>query len=183
MKYVEKSLEKDDIIDALIKGGNNEKKAKELVDKHYNDVMKTYRGQNLTAKKVVDIILSFEVSDAGVKDPLRDSVQTFTVEEEVKITQGESILVLEKGDVVRVLPKMQEAKMAPMVKANLERSARIEKSRGGSVEINYKLPTVSVTLGNGDNFFFQGDEASDLLEEIPENMSEEDYLLGTAIGW
>lgn len=106
-----------------------------------------------------------------------------TIEEEVKIAQGESILVLEKGDIIKVIPKMEEAKMAPMVKANLERSAKIEKSKGGFVEINYKLPTVSVTLGNGDNFFFQGDEASDLLEEIPENMSEEDYLLGTAIGW
>lgn len=106
-----------------------------------------------------------------------------TIEEEVKIAQGESILVLEKGDVIKILPRMKEARMAPMVKASLEKSARIEKSRGGSVEINYKLPTVSVTLGNGDNFFFQGDEASDLLEEIPENMSEEDYLLGTAIGW
>lgn len=108
MKYVEKSLEKDDIIDALIKGGNNEKKAKELVDKHYNDVMKTYKGQNLTAKKVVDIILSFEVSDAGVKDPLRDSVQTFTVEEEVKIKQGDSVVILEAGDKVEVLRHLSE---------------------------------------------------------------------------
>ena len=106
-----------------------------------------------------------------------------TIEEEVRLPQGESILVLEKGDIIKVIPKMQEAKMAPMVKANLERSARIEKSKGGSVEINYKLPTVSVTLGNGQNFFFQGDEASDLLDEIPDNMSEEDFLLGTAIGW
>lgn len=108
MKYVEKSLEKDDIIDALIKGGNNEKKAKELVDKHYNDVMKTYKGQNLTAKKVVDIILSFEVSDAGVKDPLRDSVQTFTVEGEVKIKQGDSVVILEAGDKIEVLRHLSE---------------------------------------------------------------------------
>lgn len=69
-----------------------------------------------------------------------------------------------------------------MVK-DYEKRAKAERRGGGSVEIDYKLPTVAVTLSDGSEYFFQEQEASDLLDEVPNNVSAEDYILATAQGW
>jgi hypothetical protein len=64
-----------------------------------------------------------------------------------------------------------------------EQRARAERRGGGHTEINHRIPTVAIVLSNGDEFFFQESEAAALLDEVPDNLSEGDYLLATAQGW
>ena len=64
-----------------------------------------------------------------------------------------------------------------------ERRAAAERAEGGSCRINYGLPTVAVTLADGSTYFFQEHEASNLLDEVPDNISSEDYILALAQGW
>lgn len=55
---------------------------------------------------------------------------------------------------------------------------------GAKVEIDYSLPTVSVTL-EGKEYFFQGEEAVHLLEEAASfmNVGPEDFILWMARSW
>lgn len=66
---------------------------------------------------------------------------------------------------------------------DMEKRADAEREAGGSVEINTRIPTISVTLSDGSEYFFQEDEASDLLDEVPDNISPEDYILASAQSW
>lgn len=70
----------------------------------------------------------------------------------------------------------------------VENTAQIAKESGQYVEINSRLPTVLVHRGEDDEFFFQGDEAQTLLDEIEETLAEvevsdEDFILYQAQGW
>jgi hypothetical protein len=72
----------------------------------------------------------------------------------------------------------------------IEECARYCRAEGMSVEINYRLPYVAVNLGkdnygNDIEYFFQGEEADDLLLECEtlDCVSEEDYILWLAQGW
>lgn len=50
--------------------------------------------------------------------------------------------------------------------------------------VNWALPTIAVTY-DGEEYFFQGDEAKDMLKEaqsVPE-VAAEDYILWLARGW
>jgi hypothetical protein len=70
----------------------------------------------------------------------------------------------------------------------IERTAALCSTAGMNVHINESMPWVNVHLGYdrwGDaiNYFFQGEEASELLAECPPYVSEEDYILWIAQGW
>lgn len=58
-----------------------------------------------------------------------------------------------------------------------------ERAAGSTIEINYSLSYVAIDLGNDQEYFFQGDEASDLLDEVPDNISADDYLLAISQNW
>lgn len=79
--------------------------------------------------------------------------------------------------------EMKKAVLSDNILKDYEYRANAEREAGGSVEINYHLPYVAVTLSDGSEFFFQGEEASDLLDEVPENIDDEDYILIRAQGW
>lgn len=66
---------------------------------------------------------------------------------------------------------------------NYRHRARFEREAGGFVEINNQLSYVAVTLSNGLEYFFQGEEAENLLDEVPDELSAEDYILAVAQGW
>jgi len=74
-----------------------------------------------------------------------------------------------------------------MTKAELikeiEGTADYARAQGDTIEINYRLPYVAVDLVGGYSYFFQGEEASDLLDECPDYVNEEDYILWVAQGW
>ena len=67
--------------------------------------------------------------------------------------------------------------------ADYERRAEAERKAGGKVEIDHRLPTIAVTMSDGSEYFFQESEAQALLDEVPENIGEEDYILAIAQGW
>jgi hypothetical protein len=58
-----------------------------------------------------------------------------------------------------------------------------ELAAGGAIIINHSLPTVSIFLSDNNSFFFQGDEAAELLETVPDFVNEEVFLLAMAQGW
>lgn len=64
-----------------------------------------------------------------------------------------------------------------------EQRAAAEREDGGSCQINERLPTVAVTLAGGVEYFFQGDEAQRLLDEVPDNMRAVDFILASAQNW
>lgn len=46
----------------------------------------------------------------------------------------------------------------------------------------HKAPYVAITIGK-DEWFFQGEEAAELIGSIPEDINEEDFLVWLASGW
>lgn len=65
----------------------------------------------------------------------------------------------------------------------IEDTAKYCRGEGQSVEINYSLPYVAIERGEDDFYFFQGEEASELLETVPDWINDEDYFLWVAQGW
>jgi len=64
-----------------------------------------------------------------------------------------------------------------------EERAAAERDAGTTIEINYGIPYVAIDYPNGESYFFQGDEADDLLNEVPDNINEEDYILAISQNW
>lgn len=57
---------------------------------------------------------------------------------------------------------------------------------GWTVDINKYIPYVAIdNKKTGDAYFFQGEEAENLLQENPDwlNVTDEDYLVYIAQGW
>ena len=69
----------------------------------------------------------------------------------------------------------------------IEDTANHCRSIGMRVEINSSMPWVDVDVNPNDpddgKYFFQGEEASNLLDECAEYVNEEDYILWYAQGW
>lgn len=68
------------------------------------------------------------------------------------------------------------------IKEDIELYAVSARAHGAKVEIDHSLPTVAVTL-EGKEYFFQGEEASELLEHILEGVEQEDIILWLARDW
>lgn len=64
-----------------------------------------------------------------------------------------------------------------------EERAENERRGGGMIDIDYRIPTVAVELSDGSEYFFQEHEAQNLIDEVPENISTEDFILASAQSW
>lgn len=64
-----------------------------------------------------------------------------------------------------------------------EERAEAEREAGGSIEINSGLPYIDITMSDGSVYTFQEHEADELLNEVPDNISAEDYILAQAQNW
>jgi hypothetical protein len=69
-----------------------------------------------------------------------------------------------------------------MVK-DYEERARAEQEAGATIEINERLPYIAIKMSDGSEYFFQDEEASVLLDEVPDNISAKDFILAIAQGW
>jgi len=71
--------------------------------------------------------------------------------------------------------------------ADYELRANAERATGGKVEINRNIPYVSVTRSDGSEYFFQGDEADELINEadnaLDGNINAYDYVMATSQSW
>jgi hypothetical protein len=65
--------------------------------------------------------------------------------------------------------------------------AEAERQAGGYVKVNLSLPYVAVTCSNGDEYFFQGEEASALIEEAENafdgGLAITDYIMAVSQSW
>lgn len=61
--------------------------------------------------------------------------------------------------------------------------AEAERTAGGKIEINTYIPYVALTMSDGTEYFFQGHEADNLLNEVYDNICPEDYILAMAQNW
>ena len=64
-----------------------------------------------------------------------------------------------------------------------EDRAKAEREAGALVEINHSCGYVAVERSDGLGYFFQDEEAYNLLDEVPEEINEEDFILAIAQGW
>lgn len=64
-----------------------------------------------------------------------------------------------------------------------EQRAAAEREDGGSCHIDTGIPTVSVKMACGETWFFQEHEAQKLLDEVPDNLRPEDFILASAQNW
>ena len=58
-----------------------------------------------------------------------------------------------------------------------------ECAAGGSIEIQRALSWVAVRLSDGGEYFFQGHEADDLIDEVPDWCNAAHYILAQAQNW
>jgi hypothetical protein len=70
---------------------------------------------------------------------------------------------------------------------DIKKRAEAEREAGGYVKICLSLPYVAVNCSNGDEYFFQGEEASNLIDEAEKaldgNCRIEDYILSQSQSW
>lgn len=172
---------KIDSYDLIITSGKERYQSKfksgELYKTHYDFIIKFLDGHSVsmqdldldTMKRTIDREISL------YKEKIMKKI--IEIEKEVKIGN----IILEKGDRIKILEENNE--LPGTILRDYIKKADAERKSGGSVEINYRLPYVAVTLSDGSEYFFQGEEASDLLDEVPDNISAEDYILFLAQGW
>ncbi len=64
-----------------------------------------------------------------------------------------------------------------------EDQAKKLRSSGAKVDIDYKHNGIGIEFPDGQEYFLQGDEASDLLDEVPDNVNPEDFIIVVADNW
>jgi len=68
-----------------------------------------------------------------------------------------------------------------------EARAAAERESGSTIEINERLPYVAVKYSNDDEYFFQGEEAENLINEAEAafdgGINAEDYILAIGQSW
>ena len=85
-----------------------------------------------------------------------------------------------QGDYLVPLSKSAEISFDYKIRARSERAA------GGSCEVNEMLPTISIKTSAGEEYFFQGEEAEDMLKEyetLDLSCSIEQWLLAVSQSW
>lgn len=69
------------------------------------------------------------------------------------------------------------------MRKDYEMRAECERKAGTMIDINTWMPWISISFSDGTEYFFQEAEAQDLLDEVPDNIADEDYILAIAQGW
>lgn len=69
------------------------------------------------------------------------------------------------------------------MRRDYERRANEAGWGGTEVDIDERLPTIAVTHGDGTEYFFQGEEADRMLEEVPEWTDAWTYFMVTSQDW
>jgi len=64
-----------------------------------------------------------------------------------------------------------------------EKRAQAERDAGGFCVVTANMPCIELKLSDGSEYFFQGEEAENLLSEVPDWIYPDDYLLAMAQNW
>lgn len=96
--------------------------------------------------------------------------------------EGELELLSENS--TRLRKSLTESAAIPeRMVADYEARAEAEMNAGATIELNRYPCYVAITMSDGSEYFFQDEEAEDLLNEVPDNISATDYILALAQGW
>lgn len=79
------------------------------------------------------------------------------------------IILVEIEDIV-------EKSVRSNVRRDMINTGKFQRENGGSVRINTVTPYINVKLAEGGEHFYQGDDAKKLLDNIPENVGDDDYI-------
>lgn len=79
-----------------------------------------------------------------------------------------------------ITPDIEENVISKEQVKSLEKIAASELENGSTIEVDKTIPYISVSLSNGKNYSFREYEAIELLDEVPDNISPEDYILAMA---
>lgn len=65
----------------------------------------------------------------------------------------------------------------------IQMTAHYAREEGWEVDIDTRFPTIDISFEGETEWYFQEHEAQRLLDEVPEDVSAEDYLLWSSAGW
>ena len=77
----------------------------------------------------------------------------------------------------------EAAELSPKLLKQFEERAEAERNAGAEIDIDTGLPSISITMSDGSDYFFQEHEAQAILDEVPDNIHPEDYILAIAQSW
>jgi len=77
----------------------------------------------------------------------------------------------------------KQAEQNEELRVQYEERAAAEIKGGGRINIETMFPEISITMSNGELYFFDGYDAQEMLEEVPSWISAEDYILAQAQNW
>lgn len=120
---------------------------------------------------ITDITDARRLLDKGVPNVSH----AMTIDDEMYETLADEYYFTDEGESPNVLPEN--------ILKDCILFADTERAGGATVEINKTAGYVAIRLNDGTTFYFQGDEAYDILSDTPDNISEEDWLLSQAIAW
>lgn len=61
--------------------------------------------------------------------------------------------------------------------------AEAEIEAGGRIDINTSLPEISIIMSDGSQYYFSDYEADELLNNVPDNICAEYFILALAQDW
>ena len=134
------------------------------------------------SKKVQDFVQqvnqqNFSAAKGSFESAIAEKINSFFENKKIDLAS-------QMTEEMQTKKKLKESKNLPSWLVNqYERRAEYERRDGGSIEINRVLPYVAVEMSDGSEYFFQGEEADDLLDTVPNNINEEDFLLAIAQNW
>jgi hypothetical protein len=74
-----------------------------------------------------------------------------------------------------------------MTKKQLEKEYeaiyKAEKEAGGYIDINSSLPYIFVHCSDESEYYFQGEEAEEILASVPDDWINEVYILAQSVNW
>jgi hypothetical protein len=81
----------------------------------------------------------------------------------------------------------EKEKRTLLLVIDYRRRAEAEREAGGYVKVNLNIPYVAVNCSNGEEYFFQGEEASNLIDEAEKafdgGLSITDYIMAASQSW
>ena len=163
-----------------------------IIQKLSNEELKGELVQMLqvVAKEISATTLSSEVtipSNQRVKNDFDESTAQRR-KDGLKESKGENIVdeLLVRADQYRSEHEggqalNESADLPGNMLADYTKRAQAERDAGATIEIKYDY--VAITMSDGTEYFFQGEEADELLSDIPDNINREDFILAIAQDW
>lgn len=78
---------------------------------------------------------------------------------------------------------LNEKKVSSKIANDIKKTANKERKKGAEVELNSRMNYISVKRSDGADYYFQGEGADEIFDQIPDNVNDEDFVLWYAQGF